>query len=75
MLKSQELQDGKIDSGMEPQTTLVRSESRVELDSITPVDLQLSLIVLPDNPKLDNTLRGGDDRQTFLEFRVDLEEL
>ena len=75
LLETQELQDGKIDSGVEPQTTLVGAESRVKLDTVTPVDMELSLVVLPDNTELDDTLGNGDNGKALLEFGVNLEKL
>ena len=69
LLKAQELQDAQIDGGMESETSLVRTESRVELDTIAAVDLWLSLIVLPDDTELDDTLGDGDDLQGSLVFR------
>ena len=74
LLKAQELQDAKIDGRMEPETPLVRTESRVELDTIATIDLWLSLIVLPYDTELDNALGDGNDLQGSLVFGVLLEE-
>ena len=60
---------------MEPQTTLVGTESGIELDTITPVDLELSLVVLPDNTELNDTFRDGNYGKALFEFWVDGEEL
>ena len=59
---------------MEAETTLVWPESRVELDTITAVDLWLSLVVLPDDAELDDSLGDGDDLQGGLIFGVLFEE-
>jgi hypothetical protein len=74
LLKAQELQDAQIDGGMESETSLVRTESRVELDTIAAVDLWLSLVILPDDTELDDTLGDGDDLQGSLVFGVLFEE-
>ena len=60
---------------MEPQATLVGTESRVELNTVTPVDVELSLVVLPDNTELDDTLRNGNNGKALLKLGVNLEEL
>jgi len=56
-----QLQDGKVDSGVQSETTLVRTESRVELDSETPVDGNSSVIPLPSNSEVDDSLGNLDD--------------
>ena len=56
-----QLQDGKVDSGVQSETTLVRTEGRVELDSETPVDGDRSVIPLPSNSEVDDSLRDLDD--------------
>jgi hypothetical protein len=45
---------------MKSETTLVWTESRVELHTVSSVDLSLELVVLPDNSELDDSLRDGD---------------
>ena len=59
---------------METETTLVRTESRVELHAVTLVDLALALVVLPDNAELDDTLGDGDNLEGLLVLGVLLEE-
>jgi hypothetical protein len=56
-----QLQDGKVDSGVQSETTLVRTKSRVELDSETPVDGNSSVIPLPSDSEVDDSLRNLDD--------------
>jgi hypothetical protein len=60
---------------VEPQTTLVGTESRVELNPIPTVDLEIALVILPSDTELDNTLGDGDDRQSSLEIRRGQKEL
>ena len=57
LLKTQELEDREIDCRVETETALVGAEGRVELHTVTPVDLALALVVLPDNAELDDALR------------------
>ena len=65
---------GQVDSGVESQTTLEGAKSRVELDTVTAVDADLALVVLPDDAELDNTLGDGDDLEGGLVLGVLLEE-
>lgn len=60
---------------MESKTTLVRTEGRVILDTVTAVDLEVALVVFPDNAELDNTLGDGDDLEGGAELGVLREEL
>lgn len=60
---------------MESETALVGTEGRVVLDTITTVNLEVSLVVFPGNAELDDTLRDGDDLEGGAEFGVDGEEL
>jgi hypothetical protein len=46
---------------VEAQAALVGAEGGVELDTETAVDLELALVVLPDNAEVDDALRDGDD--------------
>jgi len=61
LLETQELQDGEVDAGVKTETTLVRTEGRVELDTVSSVNLELALVVLPRYTELDETLRNGGD--------------
>jgi predicted RNA-binding protein associated with RNAse of E/G family len=74
LLETQEFQDGQVDSWVETETSLVWAEGRVELDSVTTVDLWLKVIILPDNTELDDALWDGDDLEGGLVFGVLLEE-
>lgn len=74
LLVSEELENGEVHGRVESETTLVRAQSRVELDSVATVDLQLALIILPDNSELDDSLRDGDDRDDLLVLGVLLKQ-
>jgi hypothetical protein len=74
LLETQEFQDGQVDSWVETETSLGWAEGRVELDSVTTVDLWLKVIILPDNTELDDALWDGDDLEGGLVFGVLLEE-
>jgi hypothetical protein len=74
LLETKELQDGQVDGGVETETTLVGTESGVELDTETTVDLNLVVVILPDDTELDHTLGDGDDGESLAVFRVLLEE-
>jgi hypothetical protein len=74
LLKTEELQDGQVDGGVETETTLVRAKGGVELDTETAVDLNVALVILPDNAELDDALGDGDDLQGLAEFGLLLEE-
>lgn len=70
LLETQELQDGKVDSGVETETTLVRTESGVVLNTVTAVDLDLVLVVLPDDTELDDALGDGGNLESTLVLGV-----
>lgn len=59
---------------METETTLVGTQSRVELDTETAVDLEVALVVLPDDAELEDTLGDGADLEGIAVLRVLLEE-
>jgi hypothetical protein len=59
---------------VEAETALVGAQSRVELNTISFVDLTLSLVVLPDNAELDYALGDRCDFEGLLVFWVLLEE-
>lgn len=74
LLESQELEDGKVDSWVETESSLVWTESAVKLNSVTVVDLWLKVVVLPDNTELDDALWDRDDFKGGLVLWVLLEE-
>jgi hypothetical protein len=74
LLKAQEFQDGQVDGWMQTETTLVWTEGRVELNTISTVHLDLVLVIFPDNTELDDAFWNGSDLECFLVFGVLLEE-
>jgi hypothetical protein len=74
LLEAQELEHGQVDCRVQTETTLVWAEGRVELNSVAAVDLDLVLVVLPDNAELDDALRDGDDLESSLVFGMLFEE-
>ena len=75
LLEAQELQDGQIDRRVESQTAFVRTQGGIELHSIATVDLNLALVVFPDDAKLNDpfgdggNLEGGSVLGILLEQR------
>ena len=59
---------------MQPETALVGAKGRVELHTVSAVDLEVALVVLPDDSELDHALRNGNDLQGDPVFGVLLEE-
>ena len=57
LLKAKELDDAKVDGGVEAEATLVRAEGGVELDTEATVDLDLAAVVDPGNAEHDLALR------------------
>jgi hypothetical protein len=74
LLETEELEDGKVDGGMETETTLVGAQSGVELNTETTVHLNLVVVIFPDDTELDDTLGDGDDGESLAVLRVLLEE-
>ena len=56
LLKAQELDDGQVDGGMEPQAALVGAQGAVELDAVAAVDLIVALVIQPGDAELDGPL-------------------
>jgi hypothetical protein len=59
LLETKELEDRQVDTGVESKTALVGTKSRVELDTETSVDLEVTLVVAPNNTELNDALRNG----------------
>lgn len=59
---------------METETTLVGAKGRVELNTVTAVDLNLTLVVLPNDTELDDALGDGSDLEGGLVLGVLLEQ-
>jgi len=56
LLEPEELEDREIDGRVETKSSLVGAECRVELNAIATLDMGLSMIVLPDDAELNDTL-------------------
>jgi hypothetical protein len=74
LLETKELEDGQVDAGVKSETALVGTESRVELDAVTTVDLEVALVVFPDDAELDDTLRNGGNSESSAVLGVLVEE-
>ncbi len=59
LFKAQELQHRQIDCGVESKTALIWTKRRVELYTISAVDLNFSFIIFPSHTELDDTLWNG----------------
>lgn len=59
---------------MESESSLVGTESGVELNAEATVHLALALVVLPGDAELDDSLGDGGDLEGLAVFRVLLEE-
>ena len=57
LLKAQELDDGQIHRGVEPQAALVGADGGVELHTVAAVDLHLAGVVHPGHTEHHNALR------------------
>ena len=57
LFKTKKLDDARIDRRMETQPSLVRTECRIEFNTITLIDLDLALIVNPGNAEHDLAFR------------------
>lgn len=74
LLETQELQDGEVHGRVESQTTLVRPKGRVELHSVSSVDLALALVIFPYYSELNDTLWDGGHLECLLVLGVLLEQ-
>ena len=74
LFETQEFQDGQIDSRVEAKTAFVGAQRRVKLHTVSTIDLDLALVIFPDNSELDDTLRNRSDLESLFIFRVLLEE-
>ena len=72
LLKAQELQNGQVDGGVEPQTALVGADGGAELNAVAPVDVDGALVVDPGYPEADHALRLHEsfDDALLLIFRM-----
>lgn len=75
LFKTQEFQDGEVDSGVQSESTFVRSKSRVELNSVTSVDFDRSVVSFPGDSELDDSFGNLDDFEGSSVLWLLLEEL
>lgn len=66
LLEAQELENGQVHRGMKAQSSLVGSQGGIELDAISAIDLDLALVVLPDDAELNDSLGHGCHFQSCL---------
>lgn len=59
---------------MEAESTLVRAQGRVELDTEAAIDLDLAFVVFPGNSELDDSLWDSSDLESLLVLRLLLKE-
>ena len=57
LLESQELDDGDVYGRVKPESSLIGTDGRIELDAVSAVHLDLTLIVYPGNAEDDLALR------------------
>ena len=74
LLETQELQNTEIDGRVESQSSLVWSKSAVELHTVSAVDLDLVLVIVPDDTELDDSFWDGNDLEGGTVFWVLLEK-
>ena len=74
LFESQKLNDRQIDSGMETETSLVWTNSRIVLDTEGTIDLNLALVINPRNTELNGTFWFSQTDHDIHIFRVLLED-
>lgn len=65
---------GQVDSRVQSQTTLVGTKSRVELNTVAPVHLEVAGVIVPDDAELDDALGDGGDLEGSPVLRELLEQ-
>ena len=70
LVEAKELDDGKVNRGMETETTLVWANGGVVLDTEATVDLDLALIIEPWNTEHDDTFGLNKAAHDFSELRA-----
>lgn len=74
LFKAQELEDRQVHRRMKSQSSLVWPQCRVELYTVSAIDLDFTLVIFPGDSELDNTLGDRSDLESGLVFWVLLEE-
>jgi hypothetical protein len=54
---------GQVDGGVEAEAALIGTQSRVELNAETAVDLEGTAVILPDDTEVDDALGDSGDLQ------------
>ena len=57
LFEGEELEDAEIDAGVEADTSLVRSDGTVHLDSVASVDLDSATVIHPRDAEHDDSFR------------------
>lgn len=70
LLEAQEFENGQVHGRMKAQSSLVRPQCGIELHAISPIDLNLALVIFPDDAELNHSLGHGSNFQSGLVFRV-----
>ena len=63
LFKSQEMEDVQIDVGLKAQSSLIRTDSAVKLDTVSDIGVRPAFIVLPDDTEGKAAFRFGQPRQ------------
>lgn len=74
LLEPQELENRQIHGGVKAETSFIGAQGRIELHTVSSIDLHLSLVVFPDNSELYDSFWNGSDLEGSLVFGVLFEE-
>ena len=74
LLEPQELEYRQIHCRVKAETSFVGAQGRIELHTVSSVDLHLSLVVLPDDSELNDSFGYGSDLEGSLVLGVLFEE-
>jgi len=74
LFEAQELKNRQVHRGMEPQPTLVWPQCRVELHTVSAIDLDSTLVIFPGDSELDDPFGDRGNFESGLVFRILLEE-
>ncbi len=70
LLKAQELENRQVYGRVKAETAFVWTQSRVELNSIAPIDLDQSFVIFPNHTKLNHSFGDGGNLEGDSVFRV-----
>ena len=70
LLETQEFENGQVHRGMEAKPSFVGTQCGIELHAISPIDLDLALVIFPDDAELDHSLGHGCHFQRCFVFGV-----